>query len=262
MFRTLKTLAVAAFTLAAATVGASAAELPDLKGRTIAFATAADYNPYAFIDTATNQPIGYDIDVVNEAAKRLNATVEWKIVAWDIMLQAIRDKQFDAGADGITITEERKGVVDFSDAYFAASTRMLIRADETRFSDSKSFAADEKLTVVALPGTSQYYVAVGTFFGGTEGSPRLKQFDTFENSLLALNAGDVDLLLTDGYSADKFVAASGGKLKALDEVLGAEEFGFVFPKGSDLVAPFNAAIAAMKADGSFEKLNEKWLTHK
>lgn len=259
MLKTLTTIVLAAL----ATISAASADgLPDLKGRTIAFATAADYNPYAFIDTATNAPIGYDIDVVTEAAKRLNATVEWKIVSWDIMLQAIRDGQFDAGTDGITITEERKGVVDFSDPYFKASTRMLVRADETRFSDAASFAADETLTVVALPGTSQYYVAIGTFFGDAEDNPRLKQFDTFENSLLALNSGDVDLLLTDGYSSDKFVAASGGALKALDEVLGEEEFGFVFPKGSDLVAPFNAAIAAMKADGSFAKFDETWLTHK
>lgn len=262
MLNTLKTIALAAITAATLSGATAASELPDLKGRAIAFATAADYTPYAFIDTATNTPVGYDIDFVNEAAKRLNATVEWKIVSWDIMLQAIRDKQFDAGTDGITITDERKGVVDFSDPYFKASTRMLVRGDESRFSDAAGFAKDESLTVVALPGTSQYYVAIGTFFGGNEGSPRLKQFDTFENSLLALNSGDVDLLLTDGYSADKFVAASGGKLKALPEVLGAEEFGLVFPKGSDLVAPFNAAIAAMKADGSFAKLDEKWLTHK
>lgn len=261
MFATLRRAALAAVAVVTMIGSAAAGDLPDLEGRTIAFATAADYNPYAFVDPATNQPVGWDIDMVNEAARRLDAKVEWKTVSWDIMLQAIRDKQFDAGTDGITITDERKGVVDFSDPYFTAATRMLVRADETRFSDAKSFAADPALTVVALPGTSQYYVAVGTFFGDQEGNPRLKQFDTFENSLLALNAGDVDLLLTDGYSADKFVAASGGTLKALPEVLGSEDFGLVFPKGSDLVAPFNAAIAAMKADGTTAALDAKWLAH-
>ncbi len=262
MFDILRKAALAAVAAVLSAGVAIAAELPDLKGRTIAFATAADYNPYAFVEADPSKPVGWDIDFVEEAAKRLNAKVEWKIVSWDIMLQAIRDKQFDAGTDGITITDERKGVVDFSDPYFTASTRMLVRADETRFADAASFKADADLTVVALPGTSQYYVAVGTFFDGKEGDARLKQFDTFENSLLALSAGDVDLLLTDGFSADKFVAASGGKLKALPEVLGSEDFGFVFPKGSDLVAPFNAAIAAMKADGTTAKLDEKWLTHK
>lgn len=262
MFEIVRKAAAAAVAAMLVAGTAVAAELPDLKGRTIAFATAADYNPYAFVEADPTKPVGWDIDFVEEAAKRLNATVEWKIVSWDIMLQAIRDNQFEAGTDGITITDERKQVVDFSDPYFTASTRMLVRADETRFADAASFKADPELTVVALPGTSQFYVALGTFFDNKEGDPRLKQFDTFENSLLALSAGDVDLLLTDGYSADKFVAASGGKLKALPEVLGSESFGFVFPKGSDLVAPFNAAIAAMKADGFTAKLDEKWLTHK
>lgn len=261
MFDLVRTAAAAVLAAAVSVGAAVAAELPDLKGRTIAFATAADYTPYSYVDTATGKPIGWDVDFVEAAAAKLNAKVEWKVVSWDIMLQAIRDGQFDAGTDGITITDERREVVDFSAPYFTAATRMLVRADETRFSDAKGFAADEKLTVVALPGTSQYYVAVGTFFGGTEGNPRLKQFDTFENSLLALNAGDVDLLLTDGFSADKFVANSGGKLKALPEVLGSEQFGLVFPKGSDLVAPFDAAIAALKADGTTAALDEKWLSH-
>jgi polar amino acid transport system substrate-binding protein len=55
-----------------------------------------------------------------------------------------------------------------------------------------------------------------------------------------------------------YVAASGGGLKIVGEKLGTEDFGFIFPKGSDLVAPINAAIAAMKADGTLEALNQKW----
>ena len=74
----------------------------------------------------------------------------------------------------------------------------------------------------------------------------------------ALKAGDVDLVLTDGTSGKGYVDASNGGLKIVGEPLGGEDYGFIFPKGSDLVAPVNAAIASLKADGTFDALNKKW----
>jgi polar amino acid transport system substrate-binding protein len=68
----------------------------------------------------------------------------------------------------------------------------------------------------------------------------------------------VDLVLTDGTAGQGYVDASDGGLKIIGGPLGSEDFGFIFPKGSDLVAPVNAAIAAMKADGTMEALNKTW----
>jgi polar amino acid transport system substrate-binding protein len=74
----------------------------------------------------------------------------------------------------------------------------------------------------------------------------------------ALKSGDVDLVLTDGVAANGYVEASEGKLKVIAGPLGTEDFGFIFKKGSDLVAPVNAAIASLKADGTIDALNKKW----
>ena len=65
-------------------------------------------------------------------------------------------------------------------------------------------------------------------------------------------------MLTDSTAGKGYVAASDGKLKLIGGPLGTEDFGFIFAKGSDLVAPVNAAIAALKADGTLEALNKKW----
>jgi polar amino acid transport system substrate-binding protein len=65
-------------------------------------------------------------------------------------------------------------------------------------------------------------------------------------------------VLTDGTAGKGYVDASNGALKLVGEPLGTEDFGFIFPKGSDLVAPVNAAIAALKADGTLDGLNKKW----
>ena len=93
---------------------------------------------------------------------------------------------------------------------------------------------------------------------GDEANTRIKLFETFGATVQALRAGDVDLVLTDGTAGNGYVAASDGGLKIVGETLGTEDFGFIFPKGSDLVESMNAAIADMKADGTIEALNRKW----
>jgi polar amino acid transport system substrate-binding protein len=93
---------------------------------------------------------------------------------------------------------------------------------------------------------------------GDEANPRIKLFETFGATVQALKSGDVDLVLTDGTAGNGYVAASEGGLKIVGTPLGTEDFGFIFPKGSDLVLPVNAAIAEMKADGTIEALNKKW----
>jgi len=254
-----KTIAFAA--AAALALGASAAraaELPDLKGRTIVAVTENAYTPLNFVDPKSGQGIGWEYDAFNEIAKRLNAKVDWKLASWDTMIQAVRDGQFDVGMDGITINDERKKQVDFSDPYMISQQLMLVRADENRFTDAASFKPNDKLLVGAQAGTTNFYVAVYNVLDGDEKNPRIKLFDTFGASVQALKTGDVDTVLMDKTSADGYIGASPGSFKVVGEPLGTEEFGFILKPGSDLTAPINAAIASMKADGSFDKLNQKW----
>jgi len=135
---------------------------------------------------------------------------------------------------------------------------MLVRGNEDRFSDAASFAADPDLLMAAQPGTTPFYVGVYDVLDGDETNPRIVKFETFGAGVQALRTGDVDLVLTDGTAGNGYVAASDGALKVVGEKLGTEDFGFIFPKGSDLVAPMNAAIAAMAADGTLDALNTKW----
>jgi polar amino acid transport system substrate-binding protein len=245
--------------LLALALPAAAGDLPDLQGREIGIGTAADYAPYAFLAEDTGQPAGWDIDMMNEACRRLNAACSWGVLAWDLLLEAVRDRQYEAAVDGITITDERAQVVDFSEPYLRSVTRMLVRGDETRFDSVESFAAHADATVAVLPGTSQYYTALYTFFDGDESTPRMVQMDNYGAALLALQTGDVDVLLTDGVNAGIFEANSGGAIKPVGDAFAGEDFGIAFPPGSELVAPFNAAIAAMRADGFLAGLDEKYL---
>jgi polar amino acid transport system substrate-binding protein len=248
--------ALAALSLAA--VAAHAQSLPDLGGRTVVIVTENAYPPLQFIDPKTGKAIGWEYEAVDEMAKRLNFKVEIQNTSWDAMIQSVSDGQYDMGMTGITIRDDRREKVDFSDPYMHSEMRMLVRADETRFSDEKEFAAEENLLIAAQPGTTPFYVAVYDILDGNEANPRIKLFETFGATVQALLAGDVDLVMTDGVAANGYVESSGGKLKVIGGPLGSEDFGFIFPKGSDLVAPINAAIASMRADGTLDALNTKW----
>ena len=243
--------------LSLAATAAPAQALPDLGGRAVVVVTENAYPPLQFIDGAGNA-VGWEYDAMAEIARRLNISVSYENISWDAMIAAVSEGQFDMGMTGITIRDDRKEQVDFSDPYMRSEMVMMVRGDEARFSDAAGFAADPELLMAAQPGTTPFYVGVYEVLDGDEANPRIKLFETFGATVQALKAGDVDLVLTDGTAGNGYVAASDGGLKIVGEPLGTEDFGFIFPKGSDLVAPVNAAIASLRADGTIEALNKKW----
>lgn len=253
----MKIFATLAATVLMGTSAMATGHLPDLEGREIVVVTENAYPPLQFIDINGNAA-GWEYDAMAEIADRLNATVVYENISWDAMIPAVSEGQFDLGMTGITIREDRAEIVDFSDKYMTSEMVMMVRGDEDRFDDAASFAADEDLLMAAQPGTTPFYVGVYDVLDGDEANPRIKLMETFGATVQALRAGDVDLVLTDGTAGTGYVEASDGGLKIVGEKLGTEDFGFIFPKGSDLVAPINAAIADMYADGTIDALNTKW----
>ena len=239
-----------------AALPALAQDLPDLEGREITVVTENAYPPLQYL--RDGEAVGWEYDAMAEIAERLNAEVSYENISWDAMIPAVSDGQYDMGMTGITIREDRMDAVDFSDAYMRSEMRMLVRGDEERFTNAEEFAADPDLLMAAQPGTTPFYVGVYDVLDGDEANPRIVRFETFGAGVQALRTGDVDLALSDSTAAEGYVSTSDGGLKIVGEPLGTEDFGFIFPKGSDLVEPVNAAIAAMKADGTIDALNQKW----
>ena len=233
-------------------------KLPDLKGRVIRAVTENAFTPLNFVDPKTGTAGGWEYDTVNEIGRRLNAKVVWNTCSWDTMIQAVRDGQYDVGMDGISITDDRKKQVDFSDSYMVSQQFMLVRKDETRFKNAAEFAANPKLLIGSQAGTTNFYVAVYNVLDGKEDNPRIKLLETFGATVQALLAGDVDCVLMDAASSRGYIGANPEKLKIVGDPLGTDNYGFIFKTASDLVAPFNAAIQALKDDGTLDKLTTKW----
>ncbi len=237
---------------------AGAQDIPDLQGREIVIASENTYPPLQFVDPKSGEPTGWEYDAIADIAKRLNIKVTYQNTSWDAMIPAVSAGEYDLAMNGITIRADRAEKVDFSDPYMRSEMFMLVRADEDRFTDPKSFAANADFLAGAQPGTTPFYVTVYEVLDGDEANPRIQLFETFGAAVQALKTGDVDLVLTDSTGGKGYVATNPDTFKLIGDPLGTEDFGFIFPKGSDLVAPFNAAIASMKADGTQDALNTKW----
>jgi polar amino acid transport system substrate-binding protein len=249
---------ILAAALAAALASPALAELPDLGGREVVVVTENAYPPLQFVEPGTGDAVGWEYDAMAEIAERLNVEVVYQNSSWDAMIPAVSEGQYDIGMTGITIREDRAEMVDFSHPYMRSQMLMLVRADEDRFTDAESFAAFEDGLVGSQPGVTPFYVAVYDVLDGDEANPRIKLFETIGAAIQAMRAGDVDLVMTDSTGGEGYVRANPGTFKIIGEPLGTEDFGFIFPKGSDLVGPVNAAIAEMRADGTLDALNQKW----
>lgn len=227
--------------------------LPDLEGRTVTVAIENAYLPFNYIDAETGEPGGWDYDAIDAMCALLNCTPEYVSAAWDGMIAAVADGQYDMAADGITITEDRAEVVDFSDGYINIDQRILVRVDEDRFTDAEGLAADESLKVGSQVGTTNYDTAVDLV-----GEGRVDAFEQFGFAVQALIAGDVDAVVMDETAGQGYVGENADDVALVGDSLSSDQLGLIFPKGSDLVEPFNAAIAAMKADGSLEAISAEY----
>jgi polar amino acid transport system substrate-binding protein len=229
----------------------AAGMLPDLGGKTITVAVENAYPPFNSIDEATNVGVGWDYDVVREICKRVNCNPEFKQAAWDGIFPAMQAGEYDMLADGVTITDDRKKIVDFSIPYVTVGQVLLVRADDATTVDEMK--ADSAKIVGTQLGTTNEIVAKKNF-----PEERVKSFEDFGGAVLALLAKDIDGVVIDNVSAAGFIGQNQGKLKIAGTLTSDEQLGFVFPPGSELRAAVDAALQAMIDDGTLDTMNKKW----
>jgi polar amino acid transport system substrate-binding protein len=227
--------------------------LPDLGGREIVIAIENAYIPFNYIRLDNGQAEGWDYDALAEICRRLNCKPVFREIAWDGMIAAVAAGQFDMAADGITITEERKKSVDFSDGYIKVDQRLVVRIDENRFSTVEEFK-NGNFKLATQKGTTNYDEGIKLV-----GEARVIAFDEFGQAIQAVIAGDADAAIIDDVAGQGYVGVNADKLKLLEGIVSeGQELGFIFPKGSDLVGPINAALKSMREDGTLQRLQEKW----
>ena len=233
-------------TTAAASEGGD--EAPDLGGRTVTVAIENAYLPFNYIDAATGEAGGWDYDAIDEICARINCVPDYQEFAWDGMIIAVSEGQFDMAADGISVTEERAKIVDYSISYLSVDQKILVAKGETEVTGSESLAASD-CSVGSQTGTTNYDVALDLV-----GESRIVAFEQFGFAVQALIAGDVCAVIMDDAAGNGYQGENPDAVELLDEVLAADPLAFIFPQGSDLVEPFNYAIQSMLDDGTMAEL--------
>jgi polar amino acid transport system substrate-binding protein len=231
-------------------LGTAQDAIVDLKCREVTIAVENAYLPFNYIDPETGEPAGWDYDVWDEICTRLHCKPVYTEAAWEGMIQAVADGQFDAAADGITITDERAEIVDFSDGYINIEQRLLVRIDEDRINSIEDIVNDEGLKLGTQTGTTNYETAT-TFLP----EERIEAFEQFPFAVQALIAGDIDAVIIDEVAGQGYMGENADALKLVGPSMSSDQLGFIYPKGSDLVDPVNQALAAMKADGTLAEIN-------
>ena len=240
-----KAIATTITTLAmAATVSVSAKPL------VVAVDTA--FVPFEF--KQGDKYVGFDIDMWDTIATDLN--LEYKLQPMDFsgILPALQTNNVDAALAGITITEERKKAIDFSDGYYDSGFILMVAKD----SDINGPEDLKGKTLSLKTGTSAAEYARNNFEGTT-----LRLFPNIDNAYLELQTGRVDAAMHDTPNVLYYIKEAGqGRVKTVGDQMLAHEYGIAFPKGSTLIPQVNEILAKMKTDGRYDAIYEKWFGSK
>ena len=208
------------------------------------------YPPMEFRDSKNNL-VGFDIDLGNEVAKKLGVKAEYTSNDFNGMVLALSSSKFNIILSAMSITEERKKSIDFSDTYVMGGQVATVKQGNTKL---KSIA-DLKGKIVACQLGSTGDAAASAMKGLKE----VKKYDKITEAFQDLSIGRVDAIVMDAQVGGYYVAKKPGQYEVLTEKISEEPMGIGFKKeDKELKAAVQKALNELKADGTLSKLSMKW----
>lgn len=222
--------------------------------QTVRVATEAAYPPFEVIDDQTKQPVGFDIDLMNAIAEKAGFTPQYQNTPFDSVLAGIATCQFDAAISAITITEERKQKMNFSDSYIAAGQIVSIRSDTKDINGPQDLQGKK----IGVQASTTGEIEAKKISGAT-----VKPYDAVDLAFLDLMNKQVDAVIVDNPTTITYVNKTPDKLKTVGEPFTDEHYGVaVCKKNTELLQKINKALGELQSDGTIQKLQDKWLTAK
>ena len=237
------------------TPATEASGLPDLGGRTVTVGVENAYLPFNYIPLGETEGTGWDYDMWDAICELLNCVNDMVESGWPAVIDQVANDELDTAADGISITDERKEIVDYSDAYMVVTQKLLVQLDDDRYDSAQAVFDDQDAKIGTQIGTTNYELIL-TYVDES----RVDAFDQFPLAIQALISGDVDAVIIDDAAGLGYVGENAEQLKTIDDPLQSDPLGFIFPQGSDLIDPVNQAIKVLKDNGTFEELGRKYFT--
>ncbi|HCA04362.1 MAG TPA: ABC transporter substrate-binding protein [Ruminococcaceae bacterium] len=225
---------------------ASATESSASKGE-LHMATNAEFPPYEYIEN--KKVVGIDADIAQAICDKLGYTLVIDNMKFDAIIAAVTSGKADFGMAGMTVTEERKQAVDFTDTY-AKTTQVIIVKDG---SDKVKNADDlEKAAIGVQLGTT------GDIFVSDFKDAKIQRYSKGSEAVEALSTGKVDAVVIDSEPAKEFVKAKTG-LKILSDPFAEEQYAICLKKGNKLTEEINKALDELKKDGTLDKIVKKYI---
>ena len=225
--------------------GAKGASLKDVqKAGKLVIATSPDFPPFENLENG--EVVGIEIDIMNLICDQMGVDLVIEQMDFESVIPGIQAGKFDAGVSGITVTEDRKKNVDFSDPYFLASQAIVVTPDSAI--TCKADLTGKKISVQTGTTAEEYCMDEGY---------TVLAFTANNDAASALTSGKVDAWVVDNEVAVALAAEQG--LVVLDEAMTSEPYAFAFPKGSDtLVAEFNKILNQLITDGTIKGIFDQY----
>ena len=236
---------------AASSEAASAAstELTTVEAGKLTMATNAAFPPYE-MTTDAGEFEGIDIETAQAIADKLGLELQIDDMDFDAALLSVQQGKADIVMAGVTVTDERKAVMDFSDSY-ATGIQSIIVPEGSDIASPDDLAGKK---IGTQRGTTGYIYCSDDF-----GDENVVAYDDGLTAVQALNNGQVDAVVIDNAPAKEFVAANPG-LVILDTSYAEEDYAIGVAKGSSLKDAVNAALEELKADGTLQSIVDKYIT--
>ena len=217
--------------------------------------TNADFAPFEFQDESGKEYQGFDMDLIRAIAKEMGYTADIQNINFDGLIPAIGSKNIDVAVSGMTINDERKEKVLFSDAYYKSGLTIVVKKDNTsinKFNDLQG-----KKVAVQIGTTSAEEVKKIP-------NVEVKEFNSSADTFMELKAGGVDAVVNDRPVNDYYILKSGETdVRTLDELLTSEDYGIALAKdNTELQKKINDALAKLKENGEYDKIYAKWFGEK
>ncbi|WP_447554763.1 transporter substrate-binding domain-containing protein [Vreelandella sp. EE22] len=219
---------------------------------TVNVATDPSFVPFEMMDPDTGEMIGFDMDIINEVASRAGFEVNLTTMEFSGIIPAVQTGSQEIAIAGTTITEERARVVDFSEPYYDSGLQIIVRHDND---DVESIEDLEGLSIATKIGSTSH-----TFLQQELGdNATITPYPGTADMYMALLGRNVDAVLYDAPNVAYFSQTRGdGRTKVVGPLYEGQQYGIVFHKGSEWVEPTNEALAAMREDGTYDEIYEKW----
>ncbi|MCW3478822.1 basic amino acid ABC transporter substrate-binding protein [Neisseriaceae bacterium JH1-16] len=233
--------------------GASA-PLANTGGKAYLVGTDAAYPPFEY-QNGKNEVVGFTVDILNAVAAKGGFKVRYLNTPWEGIFATLQEGDRDIIASSVTITDERKEDMDFSEPYFEASQLIIV--------------GKQRADIKALPDLKDLRVAVQTGTTGDEAvqqhlgktNPRIKRFDSMPQALKALESGSVDAVVGDNGVVQNYMKGHAASFATVNDPQNfhPEFYGFAVKKGNQaLLDKIDKGLEAIKADGSYDRIYRKY----